>query len=637
VKLWFVPLFLACVISLSFLTAKGQEQEQLYQANIRIRGTVSNVQNNVTIQSFSTSHTFTAVISVTIKEILQKPETFDQTDCAVVSYDYLNPPSVQTGDAVEVYGFWFPALDTPWSRTIRIDDQVSGSYITNIADVGPVYEGIAQYYDNRKAAVTISFDDWAGSGEKYEAGLAMLTRKRLYYTAGIITKATNINWTEIQRWLDKGYMEVGSHSRTHQHIPYTDYDSEVGGSKADIMGNLTLPALSSFNSTEYVYTWIEPYGQSDSSVRQRLGIYGYLADRTVFSEANGWATWDNYNNLFNKVGYTVEMGNPPLWQGTHDAAKLNAKFDQTFNTHGIYHLIFHPNWVDWTPDAYADNHTTYISHRPDVWYVSFGNLYLYHWTATRNIVEVSSEGFGENKNFRISLPVAARRTYGVRYPITYIFNIPSSWTGGHTHYRHKETDQWTPLPNKNSENLFNGINASRFDFTNHKAYVSIGYAETSSNIYILLQSNRSDTIPPVAEAGQDLTVSEGQPVFFNASQSHDNIAIAQYHWDLGDGTNATTQTTIHTYMRQATYTVTLKVTDAFGNSDSDTLTLTVTPAPLKPLPQETIEIAISTTLSACIIAGAVTLKKRKITNKGTIIKATISNKSSLNPTTDLAD
>jgi len=516
--------------------------------------------------------------------------------------------------------------EQPYEPNIPIRGMVSRSYLVNIADAGPVYDGIAQYYDNRKAVVTISFDDWTGSGEKYEAGLAMLTGKRLCHTAGVITRATNMNWTEIQRWLDKGYMEIGSHSRTHQHISYSDYDSEIGGSKADITGSLTLPALSSFNGNEYVYTWIEPYGQSDSSTRQKLGTYGYLADRTVRSDATEWSTWDNYNNVFNKAGYTVEMGNPPSWQGTHDSVKLNAKFDHAYNTSGIYHLVFHPNWVDWSPNAYADNHTTYISNRPDVWYVSFGNLYLYHWTATRNIVQVSSEGIGENKVFRINVPFDARQTFGARYPITYIFNISSSWTGGHAYYRYKETDQWTLLPNKNSENLFNGINASRFDLNSHKAYVSIGFAGTGNNIYLRLQSAPLDTIPPVAEPGHDLTVPEGQPVFFDASGSHDNVEIAQYHWDFGDGTNATTQTATHTYVRPATYTVTLKVTDTSGNADVDTLTLTVTSAPINPLPSETIEIGIGTALSASIIAGAITRKKRKTATISATIRPTISNR-----------
>ncbi|GAI74810.1 unnamed protein product, partial [marine sediment metagenome] len=38
---------------------------------------------------------------------------------------------------------------------------------------------------------------------------------------------------------DAGYIEVVSHSRTHpRNVPYDDYDSEIGGSKQDIIDNL---------------------------------------------------------------------------------------------------------------------------------------------------------------------------------------------------------------------------------------------------------------------------------------------------------------------------------------------------------------------------------------------------------------
>jgi hypothetical protein len=123
VRKWLSALILVWLTLLSFLTFATEAQ--LYEPDTKIRGIVHNIQYDVAIQSFSTTHTFIAIITLSINETLQKPETFDQTDLVSVSYDYPNPPNCKIGDVVEVYGFWFSVLDTPWSRTIRVGDQVT--------------------------------------------------------------------------------------------------------------------------------------------------------------------------------------------------------------------------------------------------------------------------------------------------------------------------------------------------------------------------------------------------------------------------------------------------------------------------------------------------------------------------------
>jgi PKD repeat protein len=52
-----------------------------------------------------------------------------------------------------------------------------------------------------------------------------------------------------------------------------------------------------------------------------------------------------------------------------------------------------------------------------------------------------------------------------------------------------------------------------------------------------------------------------------------------YHWDFGDGQEANVQNTRHTYENPGTYTATLTVTDATGQTASDSTQVTVQPAP----------------------------------------------------------
>ena len=87
----------------------------------------------------------------------------------------------------------------------------------------------------------------------------------------------------------------------------------------------------------------------------------------------------------------------------------------------------------------------------------------------------------------------------------------------------------------------------------------------------------SDREPPVAVIGPEnlAYAAVGTPVALTGAASTDNDAVASYAWNFGDGETATGATTQHTYTSAGTYTVTLTVTDAYGNQDTDTVELTV--------------------------------------------------------------
>ncbi|PDM26963.1 hypothetical protein CP083_01260 [Candidatus Bathyarchaeota archaeon B24-2] len=378
------------------------------------------------------------------------------------------------------------------------------------------YVGIAKYYDNRKCVVTVSLDDLVHNTSAWENCLSMLTRKRIYHTAAVITNYTvgvipglnrSTDWNYIQYWVNQGFTEVASHSRNHVHTPYdgradkwiiinrgvwiptVSYEWQINGSKNDIIGNLTLPAWWRYGEREYVYAWIEPYGSCDSTARRWLGECGYLCDRGFRPHAPpdyDFAAWDSANGLFSTVGYSVEMGTP-RWGGESSPQSLNHKFEVAYDNGGIYHLLAHPTYVDWSEGGYADQHTDYISNRTDVWYVPLGLLYLYHWVDVRNVTHVSSTGSGQNKVFRISIDETDHENYGVSYPITYVFKIPSDWTTVYVYYRYRKTDPWILMENKSSEDFFNGVNASRFDLNDHKAYVSVGFSDISHEVYLQLR------------------------------------------------------------------------------------------------------------------------------------------------------
>jgi C1A family cysteine protease len=84
-----------------------------------------------------------------------------------------------------------------------------------------------------------------------------------------------------------------------------------------------------------------------------------------------------------------------------------------------------------------------------------------------------------------------------------------------------------------------------------------------------------DATCPVVNAGNAQTVSAGSIVTLNASSCTDNVGIVNYTWDFGDGTTGTGITATHTYENAQTYTATLTVQDAAGNSASSNVAITV--------------------------------------------------------------
>ena len=425
----------------------------------------------------------------------------------------------------------------------------------------PVYVEIADYYDNRKAVVTVTADDWIdNTWQQFEDMSKILTEKRIYYTGAIITDLAN--WTQIQYWLNQGYAEAASHSRTHpKTVPYNTYDSEINGSRQDIIGNLTLPSHFSFNGTEYVYTWIEPYSKSDSTIRQKLGEYKYLTDRKVHID-DEWATWNSTNGLFDRIGFSMRMESGY----ETNVETLNSKFDSVYNAGGIYHLMTHPANVNWETGQYADLHTSHISNREDVWYVNFGLLYLYRWIDTQNVIQVTSTGSLQDKVFKISMSSTDRQNYGAKYPVTYVFEIPQSWANVYVNYCFRETNLWTTMENKTSSDFFNGVNAVRFDFSDHKAYVSIGFDDVSNEIYLQI-------LPQDDQPTADFTTSPTSgPAPLNVSFTDNSTSydgIVSWIWDFGDGETSTEQHPTHVY-NDGEYTVSLTVEDTNGDNDIET-------------------------------------------------------------------
>ena len=170
-----------------------------------------------------------------------------------------------------------------------------------------------------------------------------------------------------------------------------------------------------------------------------------------------------------------------------------------------------------------------------------------------------------------------------------------------------------------------GINWSNWENYNKSKSWSLGMGEGTKTVYVEfmdgagLTSQYEDTIildttKPTANAGQDQTANVGKAITFDASNSTDNIDIASYQWDFGDGIAGTGATITHVYASSGTYLVTLSIKDTSGNAATHSVTITVLPAETEGtgtqvFPVWAISIIIMTI--GVVLAIALFIRKRK--------------------------
>ena len=101
---------------------------------------------------------------------------------------------------------------------------------------------------------------------------------------------------------------------------------------------------------------------------------------------------------------------------------------------------------------------------------------------------------------------------------------------------------------------------------------------TATDTITIIVAEQGDE--PIAVAESDL-LNEGVPLLvnFTGSNSTDNVGIATYLWDFGDGTTSTEADLEHIYTVPGTYEVMLTVTDDGGLTDTATLTIIVSEDP----------------------------------------------------------
>jgi len=337
--------------------------------------------------------------------------------------------------------------------SIAFSDMSDDIFLKIVDEFGnPVakYDEITKYYDNRDAAVCFSADDWCGNTYidfMFQEVCDLFTSKKIWLSVGIITQGFANDpcwgpqpppeWSHIQEKIDAGYIEVVSHTRTHpvylpekappgtpENIIWKDFNSEIGGSKEDIINNLNLPSLYKKGDKEYIWGFTSPHSRCNKTIYEKLGQYKYLTILAGFpsqsspdiNQDGSFPDWLPEYEVYEKWNRWTY-----LEREYETLDELNEEFDKRISEGKIYHIGFHPWSLDPLEGSKIDKHTDYVKGRKNLWYVGYGALMMYHYVKDQNIVDVQGEYNLKTPDEIISYP---NPCYPDRGQVVRISNLP---------------------------------------------------------------------------------------------------------------------------------------------------------------------------------------------------------------------
>ena len=106
---------------------------------------------------------------------------------------------------------------------------------------------------------------------------------------------------------------------------------------------------------------------------------------------------------------------------------------------------------------------------------------------------ISVNNFGNNI-FSISVDPQLHYDYGLAYPVTYKFSLPPVIKELKAYKKYSFNQNWVKVPEKTSNDFFNGIEAARFDYTNNNAFLSISFSNLTDTIYLKITDNSDNNV-----------------------------------------------------------------------------------------------------------------------------------------------
>jgi hypothetical protein len=319
-------------------------------------------------------------------------------------------------------------------QCVRFDESENKAYVSvSFGDSNTIYlkfeniaaatfSHVADYYDNRRAAYTLSNDNWGkvssahpgatfqgmtnDASDNYQASIHACRMYNIPVSIGINSQMAGGTsmWDRMQEELDVAdyAWEPAIHTRTHPcsggSYSAKGYASEIIGCSDDILANLV-----GIPYGQYVFEFILPCGYQDSTVESTSsGEFLFLRDwdGSDHPSSTDYAPWNSTYSYYGIGGFQTKSYDSVLQSRSpsgryyeSDVNELNSAFDAVYDGGGIFYAMFHAdryqNSVIYDTSAGVDgvsgsslmHHWAYVGNRTNVWYVANGWLYSYKMVA----------------------------------------------------------------------------------------------------------------------------------------------------------------------------------------------------------------------------------------------------------------
>lgn len=286
----------------------------------------------------------------------------------------------------------------------------------------PKFISVARYYDDRRAAYSLSNDNWGyrasahpgapwqgptnDASDNYQAALHVCRGFHLPVSIAINSRSAGQEamWRTMQDELDREdyswepAVHALSHPRNAVDYAQAGYTAEIRSCREDILGHLRKI----------------PYGQR---VFEHILTCGYVDDQILRVDAGrflfvrgyngrdnptstGYASWNKVYDYYGVGGLSTTDYDQALARsqpkGRYNAAAvadLNKAFDEVVKAGGIFYALWHPdryqNSVVFDPAEGLDGqrgstliqHLAHVANRKNIWYAANGWMYLYRYVA----------------------------------------------------------------------------------------------------------------------------------------------------------------------------------------------------------------------------------------------------------------
>jgi len=234
---------------------------------------------------------------------------------------------------------------------------------------------IAPWFNNKKAAVSLTFDD--GLPGQYAVAVPLLDKygfKGTFFMSVSIVNSQHISWSIINKAALAGH-EIANHALTHPHFPKMPLDSiawECAESNKQM--DALLPA-------QKMITHAYPFGEGggntekDRAIRKTVAPY-FIGARATQNKPNPYNAYD-----FAKTNDDYYDINSRMIADSASMANFGKDIDETIAVGGWFCPTYHGIEDGWiiTPGKVFAQHLIELDKRKNsVWVAPFKNVIEYH-------------------------------------------------------------------------------------------------------------------------------------------------------------------------------------------------------------------------------------------------------------------